>query len=76
MEKKNTVCRICRIPIKTNNKDFPEIRKTLTVQFSSVADTDPADRHVFGPTGSGSGSFYHEAKIVRKNLDFYCFFFK
>jgi hypothetical protein len=40
----------------------------------SVADPDP---HVFGPPGSGStsqrygsgsGSFYHHAKIVRKNL--------
>jgi hypothetical protein len=41
---------------------------------SSVADPDP---HVFGPPGSGSssqrygsgsGSFYHHAKIVRKTL--------
>ncbi len=34
---------------------------------SSVADPDP---HVFGPpgSGSGSGSFYHEARIVRKTL--------
>ncbi len=40
--------------------------------------------HVFGPPGSGSGSisqrygsgsgpFYHQAKIVRKTVDFYCF---
>ena len=43
---------------------------------SSVADPDP-DPHVFGPPGSGftsqrygsgSGSFYHHAKIVRKTL--------
>ncbi len=31
--------------------------------FSSVADPnpdlDPPDPHVFGPPGSGSGSFYH-----------------
>jgi hypothetical protein len=46
---------------------------------SSVADPDPdpPDSHVFGPPGSvsgsisqryGSGSFYHQAKIVRKTL--------
>ncbi len=36
---------------------------------------DPTDPHVFGPPGSGStsqrygsGSFYHQAKIVRKPL--------
>jgi hypothetical protein len=34
----------------------------------SVADPDPPDPHVFGPPGSGSGSFYHHAKIVRKTL--------
>jgi hypothetical protein len=46
------------------------------VQFSSplssVADPDPnpdpPDPHVFGPPGSGSGSFYQHAKIVRKTL--------
>jgi hypothetical protein len=40
-------------------------------------DPDPPDPHVFGPPGSGStgqrygsgsGSFYHHAKIVRKTL--------
>jgi hypothetical protein len=45
---------------------------------SSVLDPDPnPDPHVFGPPGSKSGStsqrnesgsFYHEAKIVRKTL--------
>jgi hypothetical protein len=37
----------------------------------SVADPDPnpdPDPLVFGPPGSGSGSFYHHAKIVRKTL--------
>ena len=45
----------------------------------SVADLDPPDPHVFGPpgsgstsqrygSGSGSGTFYHHAKIVRKTL--------
>jgi hypothetical protein len=40
--------------------------------WGSVADPDPnldpPDPHVFRPPGSGSGSFYHEAKIVRKPL--------
>ncbi len=40
---------------------------------TSVADQDPPDPHVFGPSGSiiqryGSGSFYHYAKILRKIL--------
>jgi hypothetical protein len=41
---------------------------------ASVADPDPnpdpPDPHVFGlpESGSGSGSFYHQAKIVRKTL--------
>jgi hypothetical protein len=44
-----------------------------------LADPDPSDSYVFGPPGSrsrsisqrygsGSGSFYHQAKIVRKTL--------
>jgi hypothetical protein len=44
---------------------------------ASVPDPDP---HVFGPPGSGStsqrygsGSFYHHAKIVKKNLDSFYF---
>ncbi len=37
---------------------------------ASVA--DPSDPYVFGPYGSGSGSFYHQEKMG-KNLDFYCF---
>jgi hypothetical protein len=56
----------------------------LHIHYSSVADPDPPDPHVFGPPGSGSigqrygyvsgsGSFYHHAKIVRKNLDSYYF---
>jgi hypothetical protein len=34
----------------------------------SVADPDPdpSDSYVFGPPGSGSGSFNHQAKIIRK----------
>jgi hypothetical protein len=34
--------------------------------LTSVADPDT---DVFGPPGSGSGSFYHQAKIVKKNLN-------
>ena len=33
---------------------------------SSVADPDPSDPYIFGPPGSGS--FYHQSKIVRKTL--------
>jgi hypothetical protein len=47
----------------------------MHIQIASVADPDPnadpdpiPDPHVFGPPGSGSGSFYHRAKIVRKTL--------
>ncbi len=45
-------------------------------------DPDPPDPHVFGPPGSGStsqrygsgsGSFYTHAKIVKKNLDSFYF---
>ncbi len=44
----------------------------ILIIFTSVADPDP---YVFGPPGSGSisqisvsGSFHHQAKIVRKTL--------
>jgi hypothetical protein len=51
----------------------------LSYLRSRVADPDPKDPYVFGPPrsasgsinqryGSGSGSFYHQAKIVRKAL--------
>jgi hypothetical protein len=33
----------------------------------SVADPNP-DPHVFGPPGSGSESFYHQARTVRKTF--------
>jgi hypothetical protein len=40
------------------------------IRIISVADQDSEDPHVFGPLGLGSGfgSFYHQAKIVRKTL--------
>ncbi len=49
----------------------------VRICWASVADPDPSDPYVFGPPGSGSesisqryrygsGSFYHQAKIVRK----------
>jgi hypothetical protein len=37
----------------------------------SVPDPDPPDPHVFGP--AESGSFYHQAKKGKKNLDSHCF---
>jgi hypothetical protein len=64
------------------NRTFSKVSRLMAVfsLSSSVADPDP---HVFGPPGSGStsqrygsgscygsgsGSFYHHAKIVRKTL--------
>jgi hypothetical protein len=43
-----------------------DVDRNTTVVMSSVPDPDPPDPHVFGPPGSGS--FYHQAKIVRKTL--------
>ncbi len=56
----------------------------LSPKYSGNSRTSVGDPYVFGPPGSasgsvghkyesGSGSFYHQAKIVRKNLAFYCF---
>ncbi len=52
----------------------------LYITAISVADSDPSDSYAFGPPGSGpvsqvygSGTLYHQAKIVRKNLDSCCF---
>jgi hypothetical protein len=52
-------------------------RIPVCIVLASVPDPDPLDPHVFAPCGSGfisqrygsgSGSFYHQAKIVRKTL--------
>ncbi len=48
-------------------------KKWRQILLVSVPYPDPADPHVFWPPGSisqryGSGSFYHQAKIVRKPL--------
>ncbi len=52
-----------------------EIFGSSTIPETSVPDSDPPDSDVFGPPGSGSisqrygsGSFYRQAKLVRKNL--------
>jgi hypothetical protein len=54
------------------------LKASLTYVFFSIVSisvTDPPDPHVFGPPGSGSisqrygsGSLYHQAKMVRKTL--------
>jgi hypothetical protein len=64
---------ICHLLIPVDLQLMPiELEEWL---FISVP--DPPDPHVFGPPGSGStsqrygsgsGSFYHHAKIVRKTL--------
>ncbi len=57
--------------------DIPSNRQPLWL--TGVADPDPSDTYVFRPHGpgsgsisqkywSGSGSYYHQAKIVRKTL--------
>ncbi len=65
----------CTVNKKTNFVQFH--CEWIRIQKSSVADPDPLDPYVFGPSGSGSisqrygskfGSFYHQAKIVRKTL--------
>jgi hypothetical protein len=47
------------------------------IELGIIADPDPSDVYVFRPPGSGSGSisqrygsgsFYHQAKLVRKTL--------
>jgi hypothetical protein len=54
---------------------FTELTNEITTFFllgrTSVADSDT---YVFGPPGSrsGFGSFYHQAKIVRKTLHSCC----
>jgi hypothetical protein len=60
--------------------------KNMSIQWISIADPDPnpnpdpLDRHVFGLPGSGStsqrygsgsGSFYHHAKIVKKPCSYF-----
>jgi hypothetical protein len=57
--------------------DIRLVKKLMPSIINSVPDPDSPDPHVFGPSGSGSGStsqrygsgsFYHHAKIVRKTL--------
>jgi hypothetical protein len=68
--------RCCSTLFKIFNEKRPfcEQHVTFMLEKTSVPDQDP---HVFGPPesgsicqryGSGSGSFYHQAKIVRKSL--------
>ncbi len=49
--------------------------KTSVADPDPNPDTDPPDPHILGPSGSnsqrygsGSGSFYHHANIIRKTL--------
>ncbi len=71
------ICELWSLTLMANGKNLQ------SEKFISVADPDPnpdpdsPDPHVFGPPGSGSestsqrygsGSGYHHAKIVRKNL--------
>ncbi len=73
---------ICPVFVKTHlkKKSFNLFILLFLLQ-NSVADPDPSDPYVFGPPGSGSvnqrygsgsGFFYHEAKIVSKTLVLFC----
>jgi hypothetical protein len=66
-----------RLKIDRLNCATPDYSCQADYLCSSVADPDPSDPYVFGPPGSGSisqrygsgsRSFYHQAKIVRKTL--------
>jgi hypothetical protein len=57
--------------VNVTSKSLGTVISKETLKKNNVADPDPhPDPHprVFGPLGSGSGSFYHHAKIVRKTL--------
>jgi hypothetical protein len=69
---------LCMAAEKNHSKRFKQFAARCLLK-SSVADPDPSDPYFFGPSGSGSvsqrygarygsGSFYHQAKIVRKTL--------
>jgi hypothetical protein len=52
-----------------NSKDSEVEEETSVADPDTNPDPpDPPDPRVFGPPGSGSGSFYYHAKIVRKTL--------
>ncbi len=68
----------CSAPaLITTHKHTSGSRIKITLLSGSVADPDTSDPYVFGPPVSesgfisqryGSGSFFHQAKIVRKTL--------
>jgi hypothetical protein len=70
---------ICSILGKQIHTDvlFCQFLVLLSVEVGASVSSSVPDPHVFGPPGSefisqrygsGSGSFYHQAKIVRKTL--------
>ncbi len=81
-------CRsISNLPFPAHNLCRGKDTVVNVILKSSVADPnpdppDPPNPHVLAPPGSGSisqrygsgsGSFYYQAKVIRKNLDSYCF---
>ncbi len=65
---------MCSCTVSSDRKKaWPSINRSIlgeadgpiVLNYTSVVDPDP---YVFGPPRSGSGSFYHHAKIVRKTL--------
>jgi hypothetical protein len=57
------------------NYNILEKKSVIISVWHSVAAPDPSDPCVFGPPGSRSGSFYHQAKKVRKTFLLFCDFF-
>jgi hypothetical protein len=64
----------CSLRVKCHEKSriskllIRHILQTSVADPDPNPDPDPLDPHVFGPSGSESGSFYHHAKIVGKTL--------
>ncbi len=73
--KRQEISLLWRFVICSLHKETSDWDQTMGEFFNlvnSVADLNPQDPYVFGPQGSGSGtcsgSFYNQAKIVRKPL--------
>ncbi len=52
--------------LKYGWRSASRLHTTKLVNSVAGPNPDPSDPYVFGPSGSGSGSFYHQAKVVRK----------
>ncbi len=62
---KNTELRFSDVPDYETTTVAEQRQTNKLLVTASVGNPDP---YVFGPPGSGSGSFYHQEKKVRKTL--------